>query len=48
MEKLWQYYCAPESQTGLIARPDPAKSATEKHALTIKGHFSYGVTPKLD
>ena len=46
MEKLWEFYCAPESQTGLINR---TSADTEcEHALTIQGDFSWGVTPKLD
>ena len=61
MQKLWEFYCAPECQTGLIERKEAVNedlSVSEdisndddeenKYALTIKGSFSYGVTPKLD
>lgn len=45
MEKLWDFYCAPECQKGLINR----QAATEGDiALSIEGNFSWGVTPKLD
>jgi len=46
MEKLWKFYCAPESQKGLIDRKPASDSA--EIALSVKGNFSYGVTPKLD
>mmetsp|Transcript_36652 Transcript_36652/g.48120 ORF Transcript_36652/g.48120 Transcript_36652/m.48120 type:complete len:809 (+) Transcript_36652:302-2728(+) len=46
MQKLWEFYCAPESQKGLIERNEV--SADDTNALTIKGNFSYGITPKLD
>jgi len=46
MEKLWQFYCAPESQKGLVLRT--TGEDTPENALTIKGHFSWGVTPSLD
>ena len=46
MEKLWEFYCAPETQKGLIDRRKKDEAA--KYALSIKGNFSYGVTPKLD
>jgi len=46
MEKLWQFYCAPESQKGLVERKEVADD--DEFALSIKGSFSYGVTPKLD
>jgi hypothetical protein len=61
MQKLWEFYTAPEGQTGLIERKaavDPDVSVSEDisndddnsddYSLTIKGNFSYGVTPKLD
>jgi len=46
MERLWLFYCAPESQRGLIDRRPAADS--DDVALSIKGDFSWGVTPKLD
>lgn len=46
MEKLWEFFTAPEAQTGLIDRREPKKD--DEFALTIKGNFSYGVSPKLD
>ena len=45
MERLWGFYCAPESQTGLIDRSGAADS---ENAVVVKGDFSWGVTPKLD
>ena len=62
MQKLWEFYCAPECQTGLVERKkainedlsvsdDISKDSDEEpdtYALTIKGNFSYGITPKLD
>ena len=50
MEKLWNFYCAPEYQKGLINKRQAEDIETDKceHAFTIKGNFSYGITPKLD
>ena len=62
MKKLWEFYCAPECQTGLIERKkaenedlsaseDISKDSDEDpdaFAITIKGNYSYGITPKLD
>ena len=47
MEKLWQFYTAPECQKGLIEKRQTAQDDSE-NALTVKGNFSWGVTPKLD
>ena len=46
MERMWQFYCAPESQKGLVSRTS-GEDATE-NAVTIVGNFSWGVTPKLE
>ena len=46
MEKLWEFYCAPESQKGLVKKSDA--SAETENALEIRGNYSWGVTPKLD
>ena len=48
MEKLWEFYCAPESQTGLMERIAADKKTEDDIAVSIKGHFSWGITPKLD
>ena len=50
MEKLWNFYCAPEYQKGLINKRQAEDIETDKceHAFSIKGNFSYGITPKLD
>ena len=46
MEKLWEFYCAPESQKGLIDRNN--LTTESENAVEIQGDFSWGVTPKLD
>ena len=50
MQKLWDFYCAPECQKGLLSKKEAADIEQDKseYALTIKGNFSYGITPKLD
>ena len=48
MEKLWRFYTAPESQKGLIENKTLTSDDEEEFALTVKGNFSWGVTPKLD
>ena len=48
MEKLWQFYCAPESQTGLVLRTKEDNTPDPEHSVTIQGNFSWGITPKLD
>ena len=48
MEKLWQFYTAPESQKGLIKKTKVGQNESSENALTMKGNFSWGVTPKLD
>ena len=44
-DKLWRYYCAPETQRGLIKRTNDPEAET---AVAIRGNFSWGVTPKMD
>ena len=44
-DKLWRYYCAPETQKGLIKRTSDPEAET---AVAIRGNFSWGVTPKMD
>ena len=39
------YYCAPESQLGLIKRTNDEDS---ENAVAIKGCFSWAITPKMD
>ena len=46
MEKLWEFYCAPESQTGLIERVK--REERDEYAIKVMGDFSWGITPKLD
>ena len=46
MEKLWQFYTAPETQKGLISKTFDHDAV--ENTVTIKGNFSWGVTPKLD
>ena len=49
MEKLWTFYCAPESQTGLVNKTkDFEDTPAPEHSVTIQGNFSWGITPKLD
>ena len=48
MEKLWEFYCAPECQTGLIQRNSAEQVGEGETSLKIKGNFSWGVTPKLE
>lgn len=45
MDKLWSFYCAPEIQRGLIKR---VNDPSEELALTVRGNFSWGVTPAMD
>ena len=44
-ERMWEFYCAPESQKGLKKRINDTQSDT---AVSIKGTFTWGVTPKFD
>ena len=49
MEKLWKFYCAPESQKGLVKKTkDCEDTPAPEHSVTIQGNFSWGVIPKLD
>ena len=46
MEKLWEFYCAPETQKGLIDRSNT--QGKDANAVVVQGSFSWGITPKLD
>ena len=48
MEKLWRFYTAAECQKGLIEKKEACTEDLSDSALTLKGNFSWGVTPKLD
>ena len=48
MERLWEFYCAPETQTGLVHRTEADNTKEGDIAVSIKGHFSWGITPKLE
>ena len=46
MENLWEFYCAPETQKGLIDRSNT--QGKDANAVVVQGSFSWGITPKLD
>ena len=48
MERLNDFFIAPEIQKGLIDKKSVGAEDDDGTALSIKGNFSWGITPALE